>query len=129
MIIRVRDLDIEDDIRSGMQDVGTDSPRGNLSIHECIRARGIEIEHSDYRLDLQPLTGRDAAVWNKLSPRPTTPSSEPFIRLTVVTRGAGHGPLLASREYLVPAVFTLRVSGFKVMGIASPSPPAPIRPE
>jgi len=78
-----------------------------------MQRNGIEPERSEYSLTLSPLVGRDGAAWQLLQPRPRQSAHEPFIRLRATTYGKGLGPLLYTREHLVPELFDLAVTGFR----------------
>ncbi len=103
---------LENFIRNELQQAAAKKPLGNVSLHRWMRTNGIELERSEYSLTLAPLTSRDARTWESLHPKPHHRSRAMFIRLRAVTYGKGRGPLLFTRENLVPDMFDLAVTGF-----------------
>lgn len=97
---------IEDELpRAGTPD------RRNFSLHGWMTRNGIELERSEYDLTLGKLDDAEAKLWDSVGAESS--AHEPFLRLEAVTYGKRLGALLFTREHLVPAMFKLRVSGFK----------------
>lgn len=105
--------DLQQAVAKELQPLNAKNPLGNLSLHQWMQSHGVELERSEYSLTLGPLVARDAEAWTQLNPRPHHPADQPFIRLRAVTYGKRLGPLLYTREHLVPDLFDLAVTGFR----------------
>ena len=107
---------------AALRPISSKTPTGNLSLHRWMNSQGIRLSRSEYSLRLASLSGRDATVWESLTPRAHIRASDPFLRLEAVTYGNNLEPLLFTREHLVPDVFDLGVSGFRFqLGRSFPS--------